>query len=59
MSVTHGLDQLLRAGPVVVNIGPRQFGDAVLDQDAEVVQVEWTPPAGGDPELAQLLDDLM
>jgi hypothetical protein len=59
MSVTHDLDQLLREGPVVVNIGPRQFGDAVLDQDAEVVQVEWTPPAGGDPELAQLLDDLM
>ena len=58
MSVTHDLDQLMREGPVVVNIGPRQFGDAVLDQDAEVVQVEWTPPVG-DPALAQLLDELM
>ncbi len=55
----NDLDQLLRDGPVVVNIGVLQFADSVRDQDAEVVHVEWTPPAGGDPELAQLLDDLM
>lgn len=59
MSVTQDVDQLLREGPMVVNIGPRQFGDSVRDQDAEVVQVDWTPPAGGDTELAQLLDELM
>jgi hypothetical protein len=59
MSVTQDVDQLLREGPIVVNIGPRQFGDSVRDQDAEVVQVDWTPPAGGDTELAQLLDELM
>ena len=57
--MTNDLDQLLREGPIAVNIGPRQFGDSVRDQDAEVVQVDWTPPAGGDTELAQLLDELM
>ncbi len=57
--MTHDLDRLLHEGIVVVNIGPRQFGDSVRDQDAEVVQVDWTPPAGGDTELAQLLDELM
>jgi FdrA protein len=59
MAVNNDLDQLLRNGPVVVNIGALQFADSVRDQDAEVVHVEWTPPAGGDSELAQLLDDLM
>jgi hypothetical protein len=57
--VKSDLDQLLRDGPVVVNIGALQFADSVRDQDVEVIHVEWTPPAGGDPELAQLLDDLM
>ena len=57
--MTNDLDQLLREGPIAVNIGPRQFGDSVRDQDAEVVQVDWTPPAGGDTVLAQLLDELM
>jgi FdrA protein len=57
--VKNDLDQLLRDGPVVVNIGALQFAESVRDQDAEVTHVEWTPPAGGDPELAQLLDDLM
>ncbi len=57
--MTHDLDELLHEGIVVVNIGPRQFGDSVLDQGAEVVQVDWTPPAGGDTELAKLLDELM
>lgn len=57
--MTHDLDQLLHEGVVVVNIGPRQFGDSVLEQGAEVVQVDWTPPAGGDTEMAKLLDELM
>jgi FdrA protein len=59
MTANNDLDQLLRNGPIVVNIGALQFADSVRGQDAEVVHVEWTPPAGGDPELAQLLDDLM
>jgi hypothetical protein len=43
-SVKTDLDQLLRDGPVVINIEALQFAENVRDQDAEVVHVEWTPP---------------
>ncbi len=33
----------------VVNVGLAAFADAVAAQGAEVVQVDWRPPAGGDP----------
>jgi hypothetical protein len=42
--VKNDLDQLLRDGPIVVNIGALQFADSMRDQDAEVIHVEWTPP---------------
>ena len=52
-------DELLQDGPVVINIGLRGFAESLQDQGAEVVHVEWAPPAGGDAELAGLLDKLL
>lgn len=41
--------------PVVINVGLESFADSVAAQEAEVVRVDWRPPAGGDPELAAIL----
>jgi FdrA protein len=57
MSVT--LEDLLRGEPVFVNVGVRDFGDSLREAGFEVVEVDWSPPAGGDTELAALLDDLL
>ena len=46
-------------GPVaVVNIGLAQFARTLEGQGIDVVQVDWSPPAGGDRRLIDLLDKL-
>jgi hypothetical protein len=57
MAVT--LAELLRGRPVFVNVGVREFGETLREAGYGVVQVEWSPPAGGDARLAELLDDLL
>jgi FdrA protein len=52
---THPLDQEIK----VVNIGLELFAAALRQQDVEVVQVDWRPPADGDPELLDILDQLL
>ncbi|MDQ4060193.1 MAG: hypothetical protein M3145_03700 [Pseudomonadota bacterium] len=49
---------LLRVDLKVVNIGLESFAEELAAAGVPVVQVEWTPPAGGDPELADLLSRL-
>jgi len=53
------LEELLQEGPVAINIGVRDFAESLQFQGAEVVHVDWVPPAGGDPELIELLDQLL
>ena len=43
----------------IINIGLRKFAEELESQDIDVVQVDWSPPAGGDQELIDLLDDLL
>ncbi len=50
---------LLNLGPIAVNIGVEDFAVALKTQGAEVVEVNWTPPAGGDTELIDLLDQIL
>ena len=38
-----------------INVGLESFTDSVRAQGAEVVHVDWRPPAGGDERLAELL----
>lgn len=42
----------------VVNVGLPMFADSVRDQGRPVQQVDWSPPAGGDPELVSALTTL-
>ncbi len=55
----YKLDELLQDGPVVVNIGVYDFAASLQTQGVEVVHVSWAPPAGGDPEMIELLDQLL
>ncbi len=49
---------LLAAPPRVVNVGLEMFAANLAQRGATVVHVQWTPPAGGDAQLARLLDRL-
>jgi FdrA protein len=53
------IGELLEHGPVVINLGVQDFAESLKAQDVEVAHVEWTPPAGGDREMIELLDQLL
>ncbi len=49
----------LLAGEVkVINVGLEGFAETLQGLGVPVVQVDWRPPAGGDPRLAGLLAKL-
>jgi hypothetical protein len=49
---------LLGSEVKVVNVGLESFARELAAGGVQVVHVEWSPPAGGDPELADLLSKL-
>jgi len=51
--------QLLNNPLVVINLGLDKFAQYLEDQDVEVLRVDWKPPAGGDQEMINLLDQLL
>jgi FdrA protein len=53
------INELLENGPRAINIGVPDFADSLQVQGAEVVQVNWVPPAGGDSEMIAILDQLL
>jgi len=55
----NNFKDLLARKPTFVNVGVTTFCDSLAAAGYEVVQVNWSPPAGGDPEIAALLDDLL
>ena len=52
------LCDLLNEPLSVVNIGLEGFAGELATQQVDVIQVDWVPPAGGDPKLADLLAKL-
>ena len=44
---------------IVINIGLRGFSESLEDQEVEVVHIDWNPPAGGDREMIDLLENLL
>jgi FdrA protein len=52
-------DKLIHSPLVVINLGLKMFADSLEEQKVEVVQVDWIPPAGGDKEVIDLLDQLL
>jgi hypothetical protein len=59
MQTKSKIEALLSQPVVIINIGLSQFAVSLEEQKVEVVQVDWTPPAGGDQEMIDLLDQLL
>jgi hypothetical protein len=59
MEMQPKIDLLLSEPLVVINVGLSQFAKWLEQQGVEVVQVDWTPPAGGDKDMMELLDELL
>jgi hypothetical protein len=53
------IDDLFQKPFIVVNLGLKKFAESLEEQKVEVVQVDWVPPAGGDQEMMDLLDQLL
>jgi hypothetical protein len=53
------VDEILSEPLVVINIGLRGFAESLEEQEVEVLQVDWAPPAGGDQEMIDLLEVLL
>ena len=53
------IKKLLTEPLVVVNVGLSKFAKSMEEQGVDVIQVDWVPPAGGDKEMMELLDELL
>ena len=52
--------EFFRSSPgVIVCVGPQLFEDALRDQGAEVIPVEWRPPHIQSREIKDLLNQLL
>ncbi|MDR7855284.1 acyl-CoA synthetase FdrA [Tissierella sp.] len=56
--LSEKLIELIENKPRVINIGLKSFADVLEDFKAEVVQYNWTPPAGGDVRMIKVLQFL-
>ena len=59
MAAEQPVADLLNTPLAVINIGVEDFAEHLQVQDVPVVHVSWTPPAGGDPEMAAILEKLL
>ena len=50
---------ILQQPLVVINVGLKDFAENLEAQEADVIQIDWAPPAGGDQEMIDLLKDLL
>jgi len=53
------VETLLNKPLVVINLGLSAFAENLEVQDVEVIRVDWTPPAGGDQEMIDILENLL
>lgn len=47
---------VMRQRLAAINVGLESFTESLLAQDAQVIQVDWRPPAGGDENLMSILE---
>ena len=48
-------EELLSVKLLVINLGLEIFAETLENHGVPVSQVDWSPPAGGDPRLVELL----
>ncbi|ADK81675.1 hypothetical protein [Sediminispirochaeta smaragdinae] len=52
------IQKLFGSPLVVINVGTRRMGDALVKQGVTVAQVDWKPLAGGDKKMQDILSML-
>lgn len=57
--MSEKITDLLTKPLAVINIGLKQFAESLEEQQVDVVQVDWIPPAPRDQEIDALLDMLL
>jgi hypothetical protein len=55
----YKINKLLQKPIIVINLGLEKFAKSLEEQKVDLVQVDWTPPAGGDKDMINLLDHLL
>jgi len=50
---------LLREGPISINLGLVEFAEALETQKTQVMHVDWTPPPLLDEDTKNILDELL
>ncbi|MCY1029673.1 acyl-CoA synthetase FdrA, partial [Mammaliicoccus sciuri] len=58
LTVDEKVLNLINMKPSVINIGLKSFTEAIQANDAQVVQFNWQPIAGGDEKLMKVLQFL-
>ena len=56
--ISEAVRRLLQEKPKIINVGLESFSKVLKEFSCEVVQYNWTPPAGGDIELIGALSYL-
>lgn len=59
MSNSRSLQRLLNEGPRAINLGLKEFAEALKVQGGEVVHVDWSPPPPETEDLQNILDKLL
>ena len=57
--MSEQINDLLQQPLVIINLGLESFAENMKGQGADIIQVDWKPPAGGDTEMMDLLDKLL
>jgi hypothetical protein len=55
----NNANDLLNGPIIAINVGVQDFGEALEQQNVRVIYVDWTPPAGGDQAMIDILDGLL
>jgi FdrA protein len=58
MNDKDAFSNLLSSELTVINIGLESFAQDLEKRGTAVLHLDWSPPAGGDPKLADLLSRL-
>jgi hypothetical protein len=53
------VNDLLQKPILVINLGLIKFARSLEEQQVDVLQVDWVPPAGGDQAMMDLLAQLL
>jgi hypothetical protein len=53
------INEMLQKPLIIINLGLKKFAESLEEQKVEVIQVDWVPPAGGDKEMMDLLEQIL